>query len=186
MARKLLCLIDREAGTMKRIFGNKGYSLTEMLVVLAMIGVMVAIGIPYVMKMAPHYRLKNAAGEVASDLQQARMQAIIKRANYTATFSTANHTYAITPVGGTYGAGWRGIEIYLDYTDPDVNPLASNQVIFRTDGTAGHTGGTDISQEAVYLRNTPYNNERYRIRIIGTTGRVSAEKWTGVVWKSGF
>ena len=54
-------------------------------------------------------------------------------------------------------------------------------MIFRPDGTADTAGF-----EAVYLRNTPATSERYRVKVLGTTGKIGVERWTGGVWERAF
>ena len=91
-------------------------------------------------------------------MQKARLNAVMKCTNHTVTFNYTKHTLTVAPATGpawsTHGANWNGVELYSDTTEPSVNPFSGSppSVIFRTDGTAGHTGstiraGSDISGE---------------------------------------
>ena len=55
---------------------RRGFTLLELLVVLALIGVFLAIGAPYISSSLPSWQTRSAAREVAAALRKARSQAI--------------------------------------------------------------------------------------------------------------
>lgn len=61
-----------------RIRKGKGFTLVEMLIVIAVMGIMMTIAIPNYQTFMTQRRLNGAAREVMSDLMAARMQAITK------------------------------------------------------------------------------------------------------------
>jgi len=190
---------------------KSGFTLLELMVALAIVGVVTGIAIPYYYNMLPHIRMKNAAGEISTELMKARMRSIAKRTNYTCTFNLYTNIYTITftqpqgllsgpgmPVAGvtysqTEGRTWNGkINLYSDTSDPTVLPLIGNKVVFRSDGTAADgtgvaiTGSAGSQGEAVYIEYNPDTGERYRVRIVGITGNISMERWSGATWVNGY
>lgn len=67
---------------------SEGFSLTELLVVVAIIAIMAAVSLPAISNYLRNYKIKGAANEVAGELQAARAKAINKNVNLGVVFIT--------------------------------------------------------------------------------------------------
>jgi prepilin-type N-terminal cleavage/methylation domain-containing protein len=77
--------------------GARGFSLVEMVIVGAIIGIMSAIALPSIVGYARIYRLRAGTQQVASELQTARMKAIGRNVNFGVLFvALSNNTYRWT------------------------------------------------------------------------------------------
>jgi general secretion pathway protein H len=82
--------------------GEAGFTLTELLVVLAIIGLLVA-AIPVLLRSAiPGTQALAAARSLANDLRLARGLAIARGATISVTFDPARQVYAVAPGGDVH------------------------------------------------------------------------------------
>jgi len=72
---------------------NSGFTLTELMVTIAVVAILASVAVPNFIAWLPNYRLQNGAEEIQSALQLARITAIKENATATVTFDTANETY---------------------------------------------------------------------------------------------
>lgn len=66
---------------------DAGFTLVEVLVTFAIIAILSAVAVPGFSRWIPNYRLKNAARDVVSNFQLAKLTAIKKGVNCTITFN---------------------------------------------------------------------------------------------------
>ena len=67
---------NKKNKSLKIIWQKAGFSLVELMIVVAIIGILAAIFTPIVRDWIPNWRLKSAARDLYSTLQQARMIAV--------------------------------------------------------------------------------------------------------------
>ncbi len=72
-----------------------GFSLIELLAVIAIFAIVVVLGYPRLATLSSIYRLEGAARNLAADLQKTRFRAIAEGARFQVVFDNAARTYQI-------------------------------------------------------------------------------------------
>ncbi|EIM63102.1 GspH/FimT family pseudopilin [Desulfobacter postgatei] len=166
---------------------NGGFTLIEMMIVIAIIGIAASIGVPNLMLWFDNLSVKSAARDLYSAMQEARMIAVRQNADTAIVFDTANSRYEIRSDWGSgnnlesrvllssyknkvqFGNGNATETETGDAAFGDFITYASNVLVVnsRGIGTAGY----------VYLAN-PNNGTAYAV---GTrsSGLVRLSKWYG-------
>lgn len=154
-----------------------GFTLVELAIFLAVLSLSLVVGWPFLQQWKSLTDLRGTAARISSLMLSARMKSVVDRANYTVTVDYATDTLSVAPPVGAALAGGV-VDLYLDNSDPDCPSLSSQNLLFRPNGTADAAGF-----EAVYLKSWNANVEaRYRVKVLGATGKVGVEKWTGGEW----
>lgn len=183
---------------------ENGFSLTEMIVVLIIGGILIAIAIPGFMTWVPKYRVNGAARMIFSDLMTARAKGISDNNDYVVTFNVAGGFYTIhdnkdndNPPVQDEGENVRtvvladhypGIEFgYIDSTGPDGEGISGSvtfphsppRITFRPSGLT-----RDLDKGEIYLKPTDdEKRERQRCISVLGTGPIKVYKHTGSAWE---
>ena len=135
---------------------NSGFTLIEVLTVIAIIAIVLGIVIPNVLGWLPRYRLSSGAEEIQSTLQLARLGAVKQNMNATVTFSTTTHTFLASIDGRTIKKGKMPAGIIIDsVTSP------SSQVQFDSRGLANGSNGI------ILVKNNQGGTKTITVNIVG-------------------
>ena len=135
---------------------NSGYTLIEILTVIAIIAIVAGIVLPNVVAWLPKYRLNSGAEEIQSTLQLARLGAIKQNTSATVTFSTTTHTFLASIDGQTIKKGKMPAGIIIDsVTSP------ASQVEFDSRGLANDSTGD------IMVKNSKGATKTITVNIVG-------------------
>jgi len=84
-------------GRQRRLFffGSAGFTLIEVIIALAMFGILAAIAIPGWVSFLPTYRLSSSARQVQSELHRIKMQAVSQNVGFQLAFVDGAAAYTI-------------------------------------------------------------------------------------------
>lgn len=163
---------------MKVIRSKKGFSLVELLVVISIISIMAAIGLPSLIGMMGHIRLMRATRDIAVVLQAARLKAIAKNFRYEVSFTQGAADSYRLQYWDRATAAWKNDDASeygggktLSNTLNIQAPAGNFQVIFFPAGTATNDSGTTANQR-ICLVNTGSTSDKWSIVITAATGKV--------------
>lgn len=138
-----------------------GVTLIELLVAIAIVGVVVATVVPSFLRALDGARFNAAAREILNALKTARHEALSERHETTVTFDTGDLEYRLSDQTQTLSAP-RGASLMLITADSEQVDTDTGAIRFFSDGSS--TGGT------VTLS---HSDRATRIQVDWLTGRVS-------------
>lgn len=153
-----------------------GFTLTELMVTIAVLGILTAIAIPGFSSWLPDYRLKSAARDVYSNMQSAKMGAVKENMTWRIVFDTGAGSYSIWSPGpnGTWD-GYAGDDEQIKTVDLSSykSGVGYGHGNATTNATSG--GGTFPDDNVSYSSNLAVFNSRGT----GTAGYVYLENKKG-------
>lgn len=143
---------------------ERGYSLPEMLVVIAIIGVISLVSVPQFIAFQRGNQLRASMRQVTNDIRLLRQQAITERTQSKLLFATGATEYQLWVMRG---GAWsllrtRPLEKGVTISTPvrlkteTVSGTAYNAIVFRQNGTADLASANDTN--GTFRVVSPYTN----------------------------
>lgn len=91
-----------------------GYSLSEMLVIIAIMGIVTLVTVPALLQLMPQYRIRSAASEAAGTIRMVRQRAIATRTPWRISYDPADNRYRLWTLSSPHadlsvGANWQPV-----------------------------------------------------------------------------
>ncbi len=154
------------------IMKKQGFTLVEMLVVLAVIALILSLSIPFTSGFGKGLRLKTSARAILGTLRVAKSNAITYREKYIVFFDKDNEAYWIEDNEGRLFERKRDLPPSIKFKNPDsedTDPITfeDDKVVFYSTGAIeGGSGSITISDK---------QGNSKTISIIGSTGKIRIE-----------
>ncbi|MCI5137262.1 MAG: prepilin-type N-terminal cleavage/methylation domain-containing protein [Candidatus Electrothrix sp. AR1] len=185
----------------KKTSNSAGFTFAELMVVIAVIGVLSAVGIPSFLRGMPERRLKNAARNLYADLQKARLLAVKENRLVVVWFNSNDDTYhfeddepppATDPGFGVWDRSANDNEFGKELVDygavtygcSDTSlPGATINIGFDSLGTAKDQSGTALTADSVpiYLQSQNDATVCYAVTV-SSLGVVKILRYSDSVW----
>ncbi len=168
------------------IINKKGFSLVELLVVVAVIALIGLISTPNIVSGLPKYRIRQAATDLQAKLRQARSTAVRDGETVTIFFDDVKNQYVINgkkfPDSGTlsdyYGSGLTYGSGSVAVTHAiNISAVNRKTLTFDAQGMSNSDGNND---SGIWLEN---NKGGARRIFISTGGAISVQQWNGTTWE---
>jgi prepilin-type N-terminal cleavage/methylation domain-containing protein len=126
-----------------------GFSLVELLIVIAIVAVAAAIAAPRYNGSLGHYRAEMAARQIVAEVELARARATATSASFAVGFDQATHTVIVT---GPLGTADSAVTSQLRLVDPPYRAYlkavtlddAGGEVVYDGFGNLSQSGTVDI------------------------------------------
>jgi len=149
-------------GSMKRTCTSTGFSLIELMIVIALISIVLAISVPMWQNYTAKTNLKTAAREVMADLSNAKQQAVEENLDvYRLTFNVAGNNYALSRTD-------TGVILWTKSLASFGNGILIDSVSFGGSVVSLHKRGT-VSNGHLILRNGLGSTATITVTVTGRT-----------------
>ena len=139
---------------------EQGWSLTELLVVLAIMGIIAALAVPSYQTLTARVQARSATAEIASEIRFARQLAMARRERLRVIFDQEGRTIMLRR------ADAEGIPHVYRYADKGITveePTAGPDLLF-------HPSGRSVTPTTIRVRDSQGRETTFTVSI---TGRVS-------------
>ena len=137
----------------------KGFTLLEVLIVIAILGIMASISFAFFKTFSPALKLSSSTRDLATDLRYTQQLAVTEQVNYGVSFSLTTNEYRIIKYGAT-------AQEILRKSLPDgisfqeIIGFANKEAIFNPYGAVQQAGD-------IFLINTENKMKTIRVRPSG-------------------
>ena len=159
---------------------QKGFSVTELMVIVAIVGILGLIAVPNLVTALPGYRLKSSARDLCSNLRKARSLAVKQNRSISIEFNSNDNKYTIDgsdavalTSGVSFGCGNAAKSATGESPPSDGVSFFNNKVSFTPQGLVSGTSGY------VYIQNNKGQTYGVGAR---TSGSIIIRQWTGNEW----
>jgi prepilin-type N-terminal cleavage/methylation domain-containing protein len=170
---------------------QRGFTLIELMMVVAIIGVMAAVSAYNALEVLPRYQLHAAARDFSGNLRLARKSAIHSFRDVRVVFDQGCNTYCIdgrrtVPHSGTlkshYGGGvCFGFGRATKSAAATSSKLPSSPITFQ-----GNPRSVTFNQRGLSNAGTAYFTNKLGdccAVVVSTSGRIRLRTWTGKKWR---
>jgi len=127
---------------------DDGFSIIELLIILAGAGIIAAIALPSMGEMQNNYNILFAAQEISTELHFAKLKAITSNESYRVRFPT-NSSYLVELSDGTLVRGTFWLPPHIQPNTADTGQAITfpgNYILFQPNGTAPVSGNGSIGR----------------------------------------
>ena len=119
---------------------DKGFTLVEMMVVIAIMAIVSAIAVPNLYSYAAGMKLRSASRDLYSTLQKTRMNAIRQNARWAVEFTSS--TYRVVNCGPDNVCGGSGTTDNINYTATNISAYSGVNITSFTGTVECYPDGT--------------------------------------------
>ncbi len=168
---------------------NRGFTLIEMLVVIALVAILAGISTPAYLNWMENARFREAARNVSSMLRDARARAVTTNLQHRVAFDLDGQRYDLERQDAPASATWE-TALWGATTVPAIslrsganceNTTGDTLIIFNPNGSSAMGGSAGSLWVCISERD---GTRRFRVGVTSTTtGRVAIQRWNGAAWQ---
>ena len=172
--------IPKCLGKTGNVYNNKGFTLVELLTVIALIAILTAVTGPSLLKHIPRYHAKG----VTSDMM-ARLKAIQTNIDHGVRFTLNGSGVAdgyATVMYNDDTSSWDRLYGFLTYTDVDTSLYGSGGgacngtiIVFKPNGRVVDSSGSGTACTEILIETNRGKTTEFLIKIDNFTGNITVE-----------
>ena len=131
---------------------EKGFSLVELLITLALVGIVGAIAIPSIMQQLPKFNMRGASRDITAKLMMARLRAIQENRQYGVSFTSgAVDSFSVVKCADNpclAGSSWTEVVARGEGAaniNVDVEGCLGGRIEFKSNGTVSAANNGNIT-----------------------------------------